>query len=137
MRKALEQVQQYSNPTDEEMKVLEKGLSKFSIRVFNRNAACPSTEKLVVFRLLVHFYSRLHTPTRELYRVNLHYLRRRLQTIIRPSEDDDTDAEQVAIRPTEKMPVSTLLLERFGFEGFMFYEYVRLVRKRPARNLPR
>lgn len=36
LRKVLEQAQQSSSPTDEERKALEKGLSKFLLRVLNR-----------------------------------------------------------------------------------------------------
>jgi len=82
-----------------------------------------------------------YTPRRDLYRLNLHYLRRRFLSIIRPSEDNEDDeaidTEQVTVRLTEKRPVTCF--EDYRWRGpdlktLSLYEYLRLVRKRPARN---
>ena len=122
MRKALEQAQQSSNPTDEEKKALEKGLSKFPLRAFNCMSLDREVSGVQVARSLLQLPA-YYTPRRELYRVNLYYLRRRLPTIIRPCEDNgNADAEQVAIRPTEKMPVS--IFDDYRWRGLACRIYV-------------
>jgi hypothetical protein len=63
-RKALEQAQKSSNPIEEEKKALEKGLSEFSLRVFNRMSLDREVSGVQVASSLLQLPTH-YTPPRE------------------------------------------------------------------------
>jgi hypothetical protein len=79
-----------------------------------------------------------YTPHTDLYRINLYNLRCRFQGLIRCCNDDEGEnQEQTTIRLNENIRAS--IFDDYRWRGsdlkdLCLYEYVKVVRKRPARN---
>ena len=77
IRKTLEQAEQASTETNEEKIALEKGMTNFCLRVFNRMSHDKEVSGVQVASSLLQLPA-YYTPHTELHRINLYYLRRRL-----------------------------------------------------------
>src|SRR5271170_7675936 len=136
MRKTLEQGEQASNPTNEERIALEKGMQNFSLRVFNRMSHDREVSGVQVASSLLQLPA-YYTPPTELHRINLYYLRRRLQAMIQRSDDEGKSEEQVAIKRGGNFNISVFDDYRWrgsDLKDLCLYVYVKLIRKRPAKN---
>src|SRR5579871_2826950 len=138
IKKTLEQAEQaFNNPTNEERISLEKGMLNFCLRVFNRMSHDKEVSGVQVASSLLQLPA-YYTPPTELHRINLYYLRRRLQSIIQHSDDDSgRNEEQVAVKSNRNVLVS--VFDDYKWRGsdlkdLCLYEYVKIVRKRPAKN---
>ena len=96
IRKTLEQAEQASTETNEEKIALEKGMTNFCLRVFNRMSHDKEVSGVQVASSLLQLPV-YYTPHTELHRINLYYLRRRLRAIIQCSDDDDGRNEEHVI----------------------------------------
>jgi hypothetical protein len=137
IRKALEQAEHASNPTNEEKIALQKGMLNFSLRVFNRMSHDKEVSGVQVASSLLQL-PEYYTPKTELHRINLYYLRRRLEGIIKRSDDDDgRNEEQVTVKLNGTVHAS--IFDDYRWRGphlkaLCLYEYVKIIRKRPAEN---
>src|SRR5436309_10702404 len=137
IRKTLEQAEQASTLTNEGKIALEKGIVNFSLRVFNRMSHDKEVSGVQVASSLLQLPA-YYTPHTELHRINLYYLRRRLQALIQRSDDEeDRNEEQVAIRLNGNFHVS--VFDDYRWRGselkdLCLYEYVKIIRKRATKH---
>ena len=137
MRKTLEQAEQTPNPSNAEQIALEKGMKNFSLRVFNRMSHDREVSGVQVASSLLRLPT-YYTPRTEMHRVNLYYLRRRLQALIQGSDDEEgRDEEQVAINLGRNFHVS--IFDDYRWRGpdlkeLCLYEYVKIIRKRTSKH---
>ena len=136
IRQTLEQAEQASNPTNEEKIALEKGMLNFSLQLFNRMSHDKEVSGVQVASSLLQLPA-YYTPHTELHRINLYYLRRRFQDIIQHSDDDGRNEEQVTVKLHGNVHVS--VFDDYRWRGpdlaaLCLYEYVKIIRKRPAEN---
>jgi len=138
MKKTLEQAEQASTPTNVERLALEKGMRNFSLRVFNRMAHDREVSGVQVASSLLQLPA-YYTPCTELHRINLSYLRRRLQAILKPSGDEDARDEEQIVITTSRANSHANVFDDYRCRGselkdLCLYEYVKIIRKRPAKN---
>jgi len=137
MRKTLEQAGQTPNPSNAEQMALEKGMKNFVLRVFNRMSHDREVSGVQVASSLLRLPT-YYTPLTEMHRVNLYYLRRRLQALIQGCDDDEgRNEEQVAINLGENFHVS--IFDDYRWRGpdlkeLSLYEYVKVIRKRTSKH---
>jgi Helitron helicase-like domain at N-terminus len=137
MRKTLEQARQASNPSDAERIALEKGMRNFALRVFNRMSHDKEVSGVQVASSLLRLPT-YYTPPTELHRINLHYLRRRLQAFVQHCDDEEgRREEQVAVHLNRNFRLSVFDDYRWrgsDLKDLCLYEYVKIIRKRAARH---
>jgi hypothetical protein len=137
MRKTLEQAGQASNPSDAEQMALEKGMKNFALRAFNRMSHDREVSGVQVESSRLQLPT-CYTPRTELHRVNLHYLRRRLQALIQGCDDEDgRNEEQVAINLGGNFHVSVFDGYRcrgLDLKELCLYEYIKIIRKRAPKH---
>jgi len=141
LKKTLEQASQLQETerTDEDHRVLGKGMTNFSLRVFNRMCHDREVSGVQVASSLLQL-PEYYTPHTELRRINLYYLRQRFEAIIQASTNScEADDEQVTLSSKEK---GSSIFDDYRWRGSDFshlclYEYVKFVRKRLAQNRTR
>jgi Helitron helicase-like domain at N-terminus len=138
MRKTLEQAGKASDPSDAERIALEKGMRNFSLRVFNRMSHDKEVSGVKVASSLLQLPG-YYTPPTELRRINLYYLRRRFQTLIQRSDDEEgtLNEEQVTINLNRNFRASVFDDYRWrssGLKDLCLYEYIKVIKKREAEH---
>src|SRR4051812_8922166 len=93
LKETLEQAEQASNPTNKEKMALQKSMTNFSLRVFNRMSHDKEVSGVQIASSLLQLPA-YYTPHTQLHHINLYYLRRRFQFIIQRSDDDEDDDER-------------------------------------------
>src|SRR5947207_5447163 len=112
-------------------------MMNFCLKVFNRMSHDKEVSCVQVASSLLQLPA-YYTPHTELHRINLYYLRRRLQAIIQCSDDDDgRNEEHVVIKSSGNVHVS--VFDDYRWRGselkdLCLYEYVKVIRKRPGKN---
>lgn len=140
LRRALEDAEQAPDPNHNERAALNKGMSKFCLRVFNRMSHDREISGVQVASSLLQLPT-YYTPDTEVMRINLYYLRRRFPSIVRGFTDNyGVDEEQVSIATSSNVSssVSASIFDDYRWRGpdlnhLCLYEYVKMVRKRPAK----
>jgi hypothetical protein len=133
IKESLDRAKSVANLTSKEREVLEKGMHNFSLRVFNRMALDREVSGVQVASSLLQLPD-YYAPPSELRRINLYYLRRRLEALIHQSNIDDAiNEEQVVV--TSAATAQTSIFDDYKCRGSILkllslYEYVKLVRKR-------
>jgi PIF1-like helicase/Helitron helicase-like domain at N-terminus len=132
MRKTLEQAEQATHPSDAEKIAIEKGKQKFALRVFNRMAHDKEVSGVQVASSLLQLPA-YYTPSSELHRINLYYLRRRLPALIQHSDDEESRNEEVVtLRLNHHFRVSSF--DNYRWRGselkdLCLYEYIKIIKK--------
>jgi Helitron helicase-like domain at N-terminus len=137
MRKTLEQGERSSNPSNEERIAMEKGMRNFSLRVFNRMSHDKEVSGVQVASSLLKLPN-YYTPHSKLRRVNLYYLRHRLETLIQCSNNEDyRNEERVTVNTNKNVHVN--ILDDYKWRGsdlnqLCLYEYVKIIEKRKPKK---
>jgi hypothetical protein len=137
IKEGLERAKSAANASDKEKENLEKGTLNFSLRVFNRMALDREVSGVQVASSLLKLPD-YYAPRSELRRINLYYLRRRFEALIRRSTDDDgINEERVSVTWATRAKIS--IFDDYKYRGAVLkslclYEYVKLVRKRSAED---
>jgi Helitron helicase-like domain at N-terminus/PIF1-like helicase len=138
IKESLERAKSAATATNKEKQTMESDMLNFSLRVFNRMALDREVSGVQVASSLLKLPD-YYAPPSELRRINMHYLRRRFEALIQRSKgDNDITEERVAV--TSAARAKTSIFDDYKYRGpalqpLCLYEYVKLVRKRPAEDL--
>jgi hypothetical protein len=126
-----------TNPSNAESIALGKALRNFCLRVFNRMSHDKEVNGVQVASSLLQLPT-YYTPPTELHRINLYYLRRRLQALVQRCDDEEGRREgQVTVHLHRNFRVSVFDDYRWrgsDLKDLCLYEYVEIVRKRVTRH---